>query len=63
MTYVQMAFKQNNIIKSPWQVPWAGSGGLEFFIKAFNNKGFLEAVRNTVTLNVLDLCGRVPRRF
>jgi putative aldouronate transport system permease protein len=58
MMYIQIAFKQNNIVKNIWDVPWAKNNGLEFFIKAFSNRDFLFALRNTVTLNLLDLlCG------
>ncbi|MGN1368281.1 MAG: ABC transporter permease [Aristaeellaceae bacterium] len=55
MAYILGAFKQNNIIKAPWEVPWAANHGFEWFIKAFRNRDFLYALRNTVTLNLLDL--------
>ena len=55
MVYILGAFKQNNIIKPPWQVPWAKNHGFEWFIKAFSNRDFLYALRNTLTLNLLDL--------
>lgn len=55
MAYILGAFKQNNIIKPPWDVPWAASSGFEWFIKAFKNRDFLYALRNTLTLNLLDL--------
>ncbi len=58
MAYILMAFKKNNIIKPPWQVAWAKDNGFEWFIKAFRDKQFIRALRNTVTLNLLDLvCG------
>ncbi len=58
MAYILMAFKKNNIIKPPWLVDWAKSGGFEWFIKAFNDKLFLRALGNTIKLNLLDLvCG------
>lgn len=55
MAYILGAFKQNNIILPPWQVPWAKNNGFEFFLKAFKNRDFLYAVRNTLLLNALDL--------
>lgn len=58
MAYILSAFKQNNIFKAPWEVPWAKNHGFEWFIKAFNDRTFLNALRNTLTLNLLDLlCG------
>ena len=55
MAYILGAFKQNNILLPPWKVPWAKNNGFEFFIKAFKNRDFLYALRNTVMLNALDL--------
>lgn len=55
MTYVQIAFKKYNITQSAWQMQWAGNHGFEYFIKAFSNRDFLYAIRNTVMLNALDL--------
>ncbi|GHU73047.1 sugar ABC transporter permease [Clostridia bacterium] len=55
MPFMIQAFKQNNIIKPIWQVPWAKNNGLEFFLKAFKNLDFWYAVRNTLMLNILDL--------
>jgi putative aldouronate transport system permease protein len=60
MIYIQMAFKQNNIIKNIWDVPWAKNNGSEWFIKAFSNRDFWFALRNTVTLNFLDLVVGFP---
>ena len=58
MAYILSAFKQNNIFKAPWEVPWAKNNGFEWFIKAFNDRTFINALRNTLTLNLLDLvCG------
>jgi putative aldouronate transport system permease protein len=34
---------------------WAANNGFEYFIKAFSNRDFLYALRNTVLLNFLDL--------
>ncbi len=60
MTYIQIAFKKNNIIQNIWQVPWADGTPFANFIKAFANRDFLFAVRNTVTLNLLDLVVGFP---
>jgi putative aldouronate transport system permease protein len=55
MTYIQIAFKKFSITKSPWEMAWAKNNGFEHFIKAFANRDFLYALRNTITLNFLDL--------
>lgn len=55
MTYIQIAFKKYSIIQSPWEMPWAGNHGFEYFIKAFANRDFIFALRNTILLNLLDL--------
>ncbi len=60
MAYILSAFKANNIINPPWNVAWAKDNGFEFFIKAFKNRDFLFAIRNTITLNVLDLLMGFP---
>ena len=60
MVYILNAFKENNILRPPWDVNWAKDNGFEFFIKAFKNRDFLFAIRNTVTLNVLDLLVGFP---
>lgn len=55
MVYILMAFKQNNIIKPLFEIPWAKQNGMEWFIKAFSDRDFLFALKNTITLNLLDL--------
>lgn len=55
MTYIQIAFKKYSIVQSPWEMPWAGNHGFEYFIKAFSNRDFIFALRNTISLNLLDL--------
>lgn len=55
MVYILQAFKQNNIIKPLFEIPWAKNNGFEWFIKAFQNRDFLYSLRNTITLNLLDL--------
>jgi putative aldouronate transport system permease protein len=60
MAYIQVAFKKFSITKSAWEMDWAKNGGLEYFIKAFANRDFLYALRNTVMLNCLDLIFSFP---
>lgn len=60
MTYIQIAFKKYSIVKNVWQMPLAKNHGFEYFIKAFSNRDFLYALRNTVMLNVLDLLVGFP---
>ena len=55
MTYIQIAFKKFSITKSAWEMDWAKNGGFEYFIKAFANRDFLYALRNTLMLNSLGL--------
>lgn len=55
MVYIQTAFKKYNLFKSVWAMPTADNHGFEYFIKAFSNRDFLYALRNTLTLNLLDL--------
>lgn len=55
MIYVQIAFKKYSIVESVWKLPWAKNHGFEYFIKAFKNNDFKYALRNTLTLNLLDL--------
>ena len=60
MTYVQIAFKKYSIVQSVWEMPLAGNNGWEYFIRAFSNRDFLFALRNTITLNLLDLAVGFP---
>ncbi len=55
MTYIQIAFKKFSIVQNVWEMDWAGDYGFEYFIKAFSNRDFLYALRNTLMLNFLDL--------
>lgn len=55
MIYVQIAFKKYSLVKSVWELPLAGDQGFEYFIAAFKNNDFRYALRNTLTLNLLDL--------
>ena len=60
MAYILLAFKKNNILKAPWLLDWAKNGGMEWFIKAFSDKNFLDALRNTIVLNLMDLLIGTP---
>ncbi len=55
MYYVLIAFKKYSIVQSVAEMPWAKNYGFEHFIKAFRNKDFIYALRNTITLNLLDI--------
>ncbi|HPF87955.1 MAG TPA: ABC transporter permease subunit [Candidatus Limiplasma sp.] len=55
MTYIQIAFKKFSITKSAWEMDWAKNHGFQYFIKAFSNKDFYNALRNTIMLNMLNL--------
>ena len=58
MAWILGAFKENNIFKNPWELDWAKNGGFEWFVKAFKDRTFMNALRNTIMLNLLDLvCG------
>lgn len=60
MLYIQIAFKKYSIVKSIWEMPWAANNGWEYFIKAFNNRDFIFALRNTIVLNLLDIVFGFP---
>ncbi len=60
MNYIQIAFKDYSIVKSPMEMEWAANHGFEYFIKAFSNRDFLYALRNTLLLNFLDLVFGFP---
>lgn len=60
MIYIQIAFKKYSLVKSVWKLPWAANHGFEYFIKAFSNNDFRYALRNTLTLNLLDLIVGFP---
>lgn len=60
MVYIQIAFKKYSIVDSIWKMPLAKNHGFEYFIKAFSNKDFINALRNTVSLNLLDLIFGFP---
>ncbi|MCR5585882.1 MAG: ABC transporter permease subunit [Lachnospiraceae bacterium] len=59
MKYILIAFKEYRLdVKNIWQMPWATTAGkidiFKYFKKAMN-VDFYNALRNTVTLNLLDL--------
>ncbi|MBR2824030.1 MAG: sugar ABC transporter permease [Clostridia bacterium] len=55
MQWIALAFKKNNIIQPLWSVDWVG---MQWFERAFKTKAFLNALKNTITLNLMDLvCG------
>ena len=60
MVYVQIAFKKYSIVESVWKMPLAKNHGFEYFIKAFSNNDFKYALRNTLSLNLLDLLMGFP---
>ena len=60
MIYVQIAFKKYSLVESVWKLPLAANHGFEYFIKAFGNNDFRYALRNTLTLNLLDLVFGFP---
>ena len=53
--YVSIAFKKYSIVQNLFQMPLADNHGFEYFIKAFRNRDFLFALRNTLVLNLLDI--------
>lgn len=55
MKNILIAFKKYSIVQSLGDMPWAKNNGMQYFIQAFSNKDFTNALRNTVVLNVLDL--------
>jgi len=60
MNYIQIAFKNYSIVKSPMEMEWAANHGFEYFIKAFSNRDFLYPLKNTLLLNFLDLLFGFP---
>lgn len=55
MYYVTIAFKKYSIVQKVHEMKWAANHGFEYFIKAFSNRDFRYALRNTIGLNLLDL--------
>jgi putative aldouronate transport system permease protein len=59
MTNIVIGFKDYNIFQGVWSKgsPWVG---FKWFQKAFETKDFLNALRNTIVLNLLDLVMGFP---
>ena len=60
MAYILQGFKKNNILIPPWKVEWAKDNGMQWFLRAFKDKDFLNALKNTIFLNLLDLVIGMP---
>jgi putative aldouronate transport system permease protein len=60
MIYIQIAFKKYSIVQSVWKMPLAANHGFQYFIQAFADRDFRNALRNTVVLNLLDLVVGFP---
>ena len=60
MAYILQGFKKNNILIPPWKVEWAKNNGMQWFMKAFKDRDFLNALKNTIFLNLLDLVIGMP---
>ena len=60
MSYISLAFKQDNILMHPWKLPLSQDGGFEWFIKAFSDAAFGRAMFNTIFLNLMDLLIGMP---
>ena len=60
MIYVQIAFKKYMLNKSVWAMPLAKNNGFEYYIKAFRDRDFINALRNTLLLNLKDLVFGFP---
>lgn len=59
MTNIAMAFKEYNMFKGVWDSPWSDPI-FKWFIKAFTTRDFWLALRNTLSLNLLDLLFGFP---
>jgi putative aldouronate transport system permease protein len=57
MVNIVIAFKDYNLFSGVWNSPWVG---FKWFREAFFSRDFLNALRNTITLNVLDLVVGFP---
>ena len=47
MIYIQIAFKKYSIVQSVWKMPLAANHGFQYFIQAFADRDFRNALRNT----------------
>jgi len=57
---IAAAFKQNMFLWPVLDRPWAGDNGFGYFIAAFNDPTFREALRNTLTLSFLQIIMSFP---
>jgi putative aldouronate transport system permease protein len=57
MTNIVIAFKDYNIFRGVWDSPWVG---VKWFNQAFHSRDFYLVLRNTLTLNFLDLIVGFP---
>ena len=55
MLFIQIGFKQNNIVVPISDVSWANEYGFGWLLDAFRTRDFRLALRNTLMLNGLDL--------
>ncbi|MCL2052114.1 MAG: ABC transporter permease subunit [Lachnospiraceae bacterium] len=55
MINILAAFKENKFLWPVMERAWAGNHGFEFFIKAFDNPLFMESLRNTFVLSILQI--------
>ncbi len=65
MEYILTAFKKFKLGESVWKMPWAVNKKKEtdvffWFKQAFQDNQFIRALKNTVTLNLLDLIVGFP---
>lgn len=60
MKNILIAFKDYKLNTKLRDMPWTSDHGLKYFKKAFENADFLRSLRNTVTLNLLDLVVGFP---
>lgn len=57
MVNIVIAFKQYDIFHTVWEAPWVG---MKWFQQIFGDRDFLNALKNTVALNVFDLIVGFP---
>ena len=60
MEFIIVAFKDYKLNMSVWEMPWAstkkeGIDIFKWFATAFKDQMFLKALKNTITLNIMDL--------
>ena len=59
MEFIIVAFKDYKLNMNLWDMPWATTKKevdiFKWFVKAFSDKNFHTALKNTITLNLLDL--------